>query len=191
MGLVVPEHNYELSTHQSVNLFMFKVSLTTFHPRRLSLGFIMPVRLDLQSVAMGIYAGFDMVPRLTRGIVDTRNWEQFLNSIKSHYEDDMRVEEQRNSILIKAGEHPSLPFEGHKLLRFSAKISGSIAANSGVEAYIDTVTRIAKVHFGSRVQYWHEGIDRYGHYDWTEVDESIQSYEQVRHDLIGLFLDTN
>jgi hypothetical protein len=107
---------------------------------------------------MGIDAGFDMVPRLTKGAVDTRNWEQFLNQIKSHYKDDMRVEIQQNSILFKAGEQPSLPFEGHKLLRFSAKISGSIAANSGVEAYIDTVTRIAKVHFGSRVQYWDESF---------------------------------
>lgn len=140
---------------------------------------------------MGMDAGFDMVPRLTKGAVDTRNWEQFLELIKSHYKDDMRVERKQNYILFKAGEHPSLPFEGHKLLRFSAKVSGSIAADSGVEAYIDTVTRIAQVHFGSRVQYWHEGFGRYGHYDWDEVNDSLRSYEQVRHGPIGLFCNTN
>lgn len=140
---------------------------------------------------MGIDAGFDMVPRLTKGAVDTCNWEQFLDVIKSHYEDDLRVEIQQNSILFKAGEHPSLPFEGHKLLRFSAKISGSIAENSGVEAYIDTATRIAKAHSGSRGQYWHEGSYRYGHYGWSEVNDSNQSYEQICHDPIGLLFDTN
>jgi hypothetical protein len=139
---------------------------------------------------MGIDAGFDMVPRLTKCAVDVHYWEQFIKSVQSHYKDDLRVEEKQNYILFKAGEHPSLPFEGHKLLRFSSKVSGSIAANCGVEVYIDTVTRIAQVHFGPRVQYWHEGFDGYGHYDWDEVNESIRSYEQVRHDPIGLFFDT-
>ncbi|KAF1354306.1 hypothetical protein EJ07DRAFT_132723 [Lizonia empirigonia] len=127
---------------------------------------------------MGIDAGFDMVPRLTKGAVDMHNWEQFIKSIESHYKDDMRVEVKQNYILFKTGEHPSLPFAGHKLLRFSTKASGSIAAASGVEAYIDTVTRIAKVQFGSRVQYWNEGVYQYGPDDWDEVNESIRSYEQ-------------
>jgi hypothetical protein len=135
MGLVVPEHNCnELLTHQSGNLYKFKVNLIIFHPRPLSPGTILLVRLDSQSVAMGMNAGFDMVPRLTKEAVDTRNWEQFMKLIKSHYKDDMRVEIKQNCILFKAGEHPSLPFEGHKLLRFSAKVSGSIAADSAVEA---------------------------------------------------------
>ncbi|KAL1595005.1 hypothetical protein SLS59_008556 [Nothophoma quercina] len=98
--------------------------------------------------------------------------------IKSHYKDDVRVEMKQNYILFKAGEHPSLPFEGHKLLRFSAKVLGSIAADSRVESYIDAVTRIAKGQFGYRIRYWHEGIDGYGHYNWDEVNGSIQSYEQ-------------
>ena len=100
----------------------------------------------------------------------------------------MRVEILQNIILFKAGEHPSLPFEGHKFLRFSAKISG---ASSGVEGYISKVTSIAKVHFGSRVQDWHEGLDRCGHYDWNEVRKSILSYGQVCHDPIGLFFANN
>ena len=46
--------------------------------------------------------------------------------------------------------------------------------------YIRRVTRIAKTHFGSRVQFWHEGGDDYGHYTWEEVNESLETYEQVR-----------
>jgi enoyl reductase-like protein len=45
--------------------------------------------------------------------------------------------------------------------------------------YIRAVTRIAKSHFGSRVQFWHEGGDTYGHYDREEVNESLERYEQV------------
>jgi hypothetical protein len=100
---------------------------------------------------MGIDAGFDMVPRLSKSLVGEDNWNQFLNCIKHHYKDDAQVEVKPNYILFKAGEHPKLPSEGHKLLRFSAKVSGSIAA--ATEAYIKTVTRIAKVYFGSRIQY--------------------------------------
>jgi hypothetical protein len=46
-------------------------------------------------------------------------------------------------------KHPLLPFECHKFLRFSSKISGS--HSKGVEKSIDTVTRVAKTQFGSRV----------------------------------------
>jgi hypothetical protein len=88
-----------------------------------------------------------------------------------------------NYLVFKAGEHPMLPLEGNKLLRFSAKISGSIAATTGVERYIDTVTRIAKDHFGRRVCYWNELYDRYGEYNWDEVNDSFKSYEQVRYAL--------
>jgi len=41
---------------------------------------------------MGMNAGFDMVPRLTKETVGTRNWEQFMKPIKSHYNDDLRIE---------------------------------------------------------------------------------------------------
>jgi hypothetical protein len=129
---------------------------------------------------MGVDAGFDMVPRLSRGLVDKHIWDEFINRIKDHYKDDAQVEMKPNYILFKAGEHPMLPFEGHKLLRFSSKVSGSTAAATGVENYIDTVTRIAKVHFGSRVRYWNEAFDRYGEYEWDEVNESFRSYDQVR-----------
>lgn len=128
---------------------------------------------------MGIDAGFDMVPCLSRGVVDKHNWDKFIGFIVNHYKDDAQVEIKPNYILFKAGEHPTLPFEGHKFLRFSSKVSGSTAKATRAESYIDTVTRIAKCHFGNRIQYWNDGADQYGKYNWEEVHESIRSYEQV------------
>lgn len=122
---------------------------------------------------MGVDSGFDMVPRLSRGAIDRHNWDQFVAAIKDHYKDDAQVEVKPNYLEFKAGEHPILPFEGHKFLRFSSKIIG------GVTTYIDVVRRVAQVHFGSRIQPWHEGAEQYGHYNWHEVRESIRSYEQV------------
>ncbi|KAF7880667.1 uncharacterized protein EAF02_007513 [Botrytis sinoallii] len=127
---------------------------------------------------MGVDAGFDMYPRLSKGIVDRHNWGRFIELIKEYYKDDTQVEIKPNYIIFKAGEHPQLPFEGHKFLRFSSKISGSIAADTNVESYIDTVTGFAQTNFGSRVRYWHEGADQSGVYNWTEVHESIRSYQQ-------------
>lgn len=128
---------------------------------------------------MGIDAGFDMVPQLTRDADDTIQWAQFIQIMKDLYKHDDQVEVRSNYMIFKAGEHPTLPFEGHKFLRFSSKISGSIAASSGVERYIQTVTRSARIAFGSRVQPWNEGRDDHGHYDWARVHESVRSYEQV------------
>jgi len=126
---------------------------------------------------MGIDAGFDMVPCLSKGAVDKQKWQSFIKVIKECYQNDDLVEIKSNYLKFKAGEHPRLPFEGHKLLRFSSKISGSHA--KGVEIYIDTVTRAAQVIFGSRVQYWNEAADERGFYNWQDVHTSIESYEQV------------
>lgn len=98
---------------------------------------------------MGIEAGFDMVPRLSKGALDRQNWQSFIIFIKECYQDDDLVENTPNYMEFKAGEHPLLPFEGHKFLRFSSKVSGSHA--KGVSGYIDTVSRVAQIHFGSRV----------------------------------------
>ncbi|CZT11988.1 uncharacterized protein RAG0_15988 [Rhynchosporium agropyri] len=127
---------------------------------------------------MGIDAGFDMYPRLSKGIVDRQNWGRFIDFIKEYYKDDTQVEIEPNYINFKAGEHPRLPFEGHKFLRFSSKVSGSTAADTNVDSYIDTVTRIAQTRFGSRIRFWHEGADEFGVYNWNEVYESLRSYEQ-------------
>ena len=87
---------------------------------------------------MGIDAGLDMVPRLSKGAVDRQNWQSFIKIIKERYQNDELVEVKPNYIVFKAGKHPLLPFEGYKYLRFSSKISGSNA--SKVEEYINIVT---------------------------------------------------
>ena len=135
------------------------------------------ILLLLKTIAMGIDAGFDMVPRLSKGAVDKENWLLFIHVVKDRYQYDDLVEIKSNYIEFNVGEHPRLPFEGHKLLRFSSKISGSHAREA--KKYIDAVFRLAKDSFGSRVQYWNEGADEYGVYDWKEVNASMQSYEQV------------
>ncbi|TGO82514.1 hypothetical protein BPOR_0815g00040 [Botrytis porri] len=99
---------------------------------------------------MGVDGGFDIYPRLSTGIVDRHNWGRFIDFVKERYKDDTQVEVEPNYIISKAGEHPQLPFEGHKFLHFSSKVSGSIAADTDVESYIDTVTRMAQANFGSR-----------------------------------------
>jgi hypothetical protein len=129
---------------------------------------------------MGIDAGFDMVPPLSRSDVDKTKWAQFIEVIKDRYENDKQIDFRPNYILFKVGEHPTLPFEGHKFLRFSSKVSGSNAMSTRADDYIRTVTRLARAHFGSRVQHWHEASDSYGTYGWKEVQESIGSYEKVR-----------
>ncbi|KAJ0107043.1 SET domain-containing protein 5 [Diaporthe amygdali] len=127
---------------------------------------------------MGIDAGFDMVPRLSRDVADKLVWSRFIDLIKMCYFEDDQLEIKSNYILFKAGEHPMLPLEGHKFLRFSAKISGQIAIESRVEAYIKGVARLAKDRFGSRIQFWSEAFDEWGYYDWNEVNESLRSYEK-------------
>lgn len=131
----------------------------------------------LSAQNMGIDAGFDMVPCLSRGTVDTQNWDRFINVIKEHFKDDAKVETKPNYIVFKVGEHPLLPFAGHKFLRFSSKISGRIAIESCAESYINTVTALAKANFGSRIQCWTELRDQYGHYDQGKVNESLRSYD--------------
>lgn len=128
---------------------------------------------------MGIVAGFDMVPPLSKGAVDRQSWQSFIKIIRERYQNDDLVEIKPNYIVFKTGEHPLLlPFEGHKFLRFSSKISGSNNAER-VEEYIDTVTQVAKDSFGSRVRCWNEALEEWGFYNWREVNDSFDSYEQV------------
>ncbi|KAI9779771.1 MAG: hypothetical protein M1816_003350 [Peltula sp. TS41687] len=125
---------------------------------------------------MGTDAAFDMVSRLSKGAVDRQNWQSFIKIIRERYQNNDLVEVKHNSIVFKAGEHPLLPFESHKFLRFSSKVSGSHA--EGVEEYINTVNRVAKVSFGSRVRYWNEAFEEWSFYNWQEVNDSFDSYEQ-------------
>lgn len=126
---------------------------------------------------MGLDAGFDMVPRLSKGGVDKQNWQSFIKIIKERYQNDDLVEIKPNYIVFKAGEYPQLPFEGHKFLRFSSKISESHV--KGVEEYIDQVATVARINFGSRIRRWNEAADSWGLYNWPEVHASIKSYQQV------------
>ncbi|POS79201.1 hypothetical protein DHEL01_v202391 [Diaporthe helianthi] len=125
---------------------------------------------------MGFDAGFDMVPRLSRGTADIQLWACFITVVKEYYKDDAQVELKPNYILFKVGEHPSLPFDGAKFLRFSSKVSGGLSRHA--ETYIRTVTAAAKGIFGPRVQYWNEGADQVGYHSWAEVHESIRSYDE-------------
>lgn len=109
------------------------------------------LRTQLQSAAIGIDAGFNMVPCLSRGIVDKHNYDRFIGFVKDYYKDDDQVKIKANFIIFKAGEHPILPFKGYKFLRFSLKVSGAIAEAIGVDIYINIITEIAKAHFGSRI----------------------------------------
>lgn len=135
---------------------------------------------------MGIDAGFDMVPRLSKDPTDKQNWQSFIRIIKERYGDDEKVKIQSNYIFFEVGEGPTLPFEGHKFLRFSSKVSGSCG---DAQDYLDTVARIAKYYFGSRIESWSEAWDTFGFYDWNEVHDSFKSHEQVCHPTSGPLLD--
>ncbi|KAF5682041.1 SET domain-containing protein [Fusarium circinatum] len=128
---------------------------------------------------MGIDAGFDMVPQLSRTDTDYKAWDLFINMVKERYKTDKRMEINANYIFFNAGEGPILPFEGFKFMRFSSKVSGSTATTTGVWDIIQAVTQIAKSIFGSRVRDWSEAFDHYGYYKWDEVHASIKSYDKV------------
>ncbi|KAI0889042.1 SET domain-containing protein [Annulohypoxylon maeteangense] len=137
-----------------------------------------PSRVWAPRAAMGIDAGFDMVPRLSNDTGDIEKWARFIDQIRDTYRGDAQVLIKPCCITFEAGEHPRLPFEGHKFLRFSSKVSGRTAEATGVRKYIREVTVIAKAHFGSRIRNWDEGIDRFGVYRWDVVHESMASYEK-------------
>ncbi|CAG1959692.1 unnamed protein product [Fusarium graminearum] len=129
---------------------------------------------------MGIDAGFNMVPQLSRTEADHKAWDIFINMVKERYRTDERMKVNSNYIFFNAGEGPILPFEGFKFMRFSSnKVSGSTATTTGVWDIIKAVTRIAKSIFGSRVYYWSEVADNYGYYKWDEVHASIESYDKI------------
>jgi hypothetical protein len=129
---------------------------------------------------MGYAAELDTKRPLSKESVDRNNWGRFIDFVKEHYNDDLQVEIKPNYINLRAGEHRKLPFEGHKFLSFSSKISGARTEASGIEQYIDFVTHAAQWHSGSRVQYWNELFDCYSACDWPKVSKSIESYEEVR-----------
>ncbi|TRX87804.1 hypothetical protein FHL15_011297 [Xylaria flabelliformis] len=134
---------------------------------------------------MGADSGFDMVPRLSQGNQDRREWERFLEGVKQYYADDEQVEVGPRVIQFKAGEWPSLPMEGHKFLRFSSKITGATAAKTGVENYIREVQELAKAVFGGRIRPWNELFDVWGFYRWDFVHATMKL-----HNLVGTPLES-
>ncbi|KAJ8122048.1 hypothetical protein ONZ43_g1656 [Nemania bipapillata] len=124
---------------------------------------------------MGIQEGFDMVPRLTRGTEDALKWENFIDAIRERYQDDAQAMFHDSYIEFLAGEHPILPLEGHKFLRFCSKINGSIAEETRVWDYLESVRRIAGSVFGSRIRPWTEINEDRGFYDWRDVHDSYKS----------------
>jgi hypothetical protein len=143
------------------------------HPSQLTI----TIHPRLQIFVMGADAGFDLVPRISNSVADRRVWGQFIDSVKTYYEGDVNVEVKSDCIEFNVGEHPILPFEGHKCMRFSSKITGKHSTD--VQPYLNTVTRIARTYFGSRVQPWNELFEVWGHYEWKEVYDSMTPYEKV------------
>ncbi|KAJ2990352.1 hypothetical protein NUW58_g2994 [Xylaria curta] len=125
---------------------------------------------------MGVDEGFDMVPRLSRGSEDMREWGRFIDIVRKYYQDDAQVKVYDGYIEFDAGEHPMLPFDGHKFLRFSSKITGRSDKPHHVCDYIKSVRAIARSIFGSRVRPWTEAADQFGFYDWRDVHDSIKSF---------------
>ena len=129
---------------------------------------------------MGFDCGFDMVPRLNESKSDKDRWLSFIDLLKKLYNEDPVFQVQPRVITFQVGEYPRLPLEGHKFLRFSSKVSGSLTA--AAEPYIRQVYRVAREIFGQQVQFWHELHDNYGYYDWEAVNKSLKSY----NDSVGL-----
>jgi len=65
-----------------------------------------------------------MVPRLTKSERDKGRWLAFISEIKEIYDNDPVFQVQPRVISFQVGEHPQLPFEGHKFLRFSSRSAG-------------------------------------------------------------------
>ncbi|KAK6536587.1 hypothetical protein TWF281_000814 [Arthrobotrys megalospora] len=125
---------------------------------------------------MGYDAGFDLVPQLSQSPEDKTLWTTFISKIQDRYSSDPDVEFKQNYIEWKKGEHPLLPYSGHKFMRFSSKISGRCEE---VEEDLIEVARIARGVFGKRVHWWSELCDDFGVYGWKEVNESLKAYDEV------------
>ncbi|KAI7824077.1 hypothetical protein BC939DRAFT_476875 [Gamsiella multidivaricata] len=101
---------------------------------------------------MGIDIGFDLFPPLENNEHDRSIWVSFIAAVEWAYAYDSQVVLMADRIEFEVGEHPTLPYKGHRFRRFSSKISG----RSQAEPYIRHVLSIAESHFGRRVHFWSE-----------------------------------
>lgn len=129
---------------------------------------------------MGIDVGFDFWPILSDSDNDIRRWINFLNDVTYIYKDDPNFNRDGATIKFRVGEHPTLPENGRIFRRFSSKITGSCGS---VEPYISRVSHIAKQHFPNQVHPWHEALDEYGVYTWSEVDAALGKEVVLTHKL--------
>ncbi|CAM6093152.1 unnamed protein product [Calypogeia fissa] len=53
---------------------------------------------------------------------------------------------------------------------------GQRASDAASRALLQGVHRIAKKRFGERTKWWHELWETYGHYGWSEVMHTEQSF---------------
>ncbi|KAF4437247.1 SET domain-containing 5 [Fusarium acutatum] len=123
---------------------------------------------------MDIEVGFDMVPRLSSGAGDQQAWKEFIDHVRAVHHDDSKVKVRAYYIEFEVGEHPFLPFEGHKFLRFSSKLN----SNGNVEHYIYSIIRLTRLYFGPRVHPWNDGLNQFDYYSWSEVHDSFRLYNQ-------------
>ncbi|KAK6351200.1 hypothetical protein TWF718_004370 [Orbilia javanica] len=125
---------------------------------------------------MGIDAGFDIVPKLTKSPQDQASWNIFLSKLRDQYTSDPTVEFKENYMVWKKGEHPMIPYSGHKFLRFSSKVSGG---SDDLWEDVKVVIGLAQEVFGNkRVKVWHEGAVEDYFYKWPEVLQSWKSYDE-------------
>lgn len=130
--------------------------------------------------------GFDISPRLSASLKDSREWAFFIRDIQGRYRHDERVKLVFNYMELIVGEHKLvLPFEGQKFLRLGLKdgsMNGDDTWNEKVKKDIVKMYEVAKLHFDDRIHALDGGDsdgEQSGHYTWEEVDKSIKSYSQV------------
>lgn len=131
---------------------------------------------------MDTLAGFDMVPRLSEDDdAGLYLWNRFIDIVLTKYLDDKQVELDFDRLTFKAGEHPSLPLNGLRFLRFSSKITGPTAEGTGIGNYIRDVGKIACALFGRRIHVWNQLSEEYGYYDWETVRAAEQESDRVSY----------
>jgi hypothetical protein len=126
---------------------------------------------------MAIHAGFDMVPRLTKSEADKESWAKFLRLVKYRFQDYDVVFVKDNFIEIGVGQHPRLPLEGHKLLRFSTELED----DDENQLVIFVIAELAELVFKTRINRWDETIVGFGFYGPQEVRASFKAYHQVSY----------
>ena len=125
---------------------------------------------------MEIYHGFSMVPPIqSDDSQDEGIWASFIAEIEKIYADDPIVISHPGFIHICVGEHLKLPRDGSKFRAFGARYEEGVS--SPANQYVERVFRAAEEFFIGRMRCWDDDQDDKRHYLWTEIDESISSFD--------------